>query len=398
MSQLTFFEFETPRASDLPKLQKPGYGRARLWLGITAVGTIVTVASLGLIFGVSGIFERLTASLPWGAEISLLIFTLSYAAIQLPFDIFGGYLLPRRFQRLHPPLSEFLLGLFRGVAAHALILFLTTIALNLAGRIGGLPVTVATSFVIAWLLLLGRNQLASVIAPLKFRSAENKLSVTGKSLPIVYAENRDEGFTGGVDGVFKPNRLIIPTKWREVLNQAELDFAAKRRSIAIEMGSWQRGRAAAIAFTVTGVTIACLLADQHRLGTVGGTIDLSFWFTLWSFMGLLLLPTLSRRSVMAIDQLACVGGADSTLMRSTTRRLNELQDGEGQRPGFVEAIFHPIPSVENRLRSSSAHDKSGFWDVARTSVYLSLSGLSLLGRAVHCNCGRPSLWVFLPVD
>jgi hypothetical protein len=40
----------------------------------------------------------------------------------------------------------------------------------------------------------------------------------------------------------------------------------------------------------------------------------------------------------------------------------------------------------------------GTWNAARTTVAISPAGLGLLGRAVHCNCGRPSLWVFLPID
>jgi hypothetical protein len=398
MSQLTFFELQSPRVKAFSMPQQVGYGRARLWLGISAVGTIVTFASIGLICGAAGSYERMAASFQWREEISFLIFILGYAAIQLPFDIVGGYVLPRGFKRLHPPLSKFLLELFRGVSAHVLTLFLTTTAIKFAGRFGGLPLTVATSFVIAWLLLIFRHQLASIIAPFTFKNDESKLPMTEESLPITYVENRDEGFTGGVSGVFKATGLIIPKKWKELFDPAELNFVSKRRSIAIETGSWWRGRAAAIGFTVTGVTVACLLTGQHRLGTVSGTIDLSLWFTLWSFIGLLILPTASRRSVIAIDQVACSSRSNSDVMRSTTRRLNELQDGEIQRPGFVEAIFHPIPSVENRLRSPATRDSTGFWDIARTSIYLSLSGLGLLGRAVHCNCGRPSLWVFLPVD
>ena len=398
MSQMTFFEFHSLRAKEFSMPQPFGYGRARLWLGITAVGTIVTVASLGLICDAASRYERLTASFQWRAEVSLLIFILSYIAVQIPFDVIGGYLLPRRFKRLHLPLPEFLLRLFRAVSAHGLALFLTAIAINFAGRFGGLPLTVATSFTIVWLLLLGRSKLASVIAPLNFKIDESKLSATGLALPIVHVENFDEGFTGGVIGVFKPSGFIVPSKWFDLLKPAELDFALKRRSIAIETSSWRRGRTAAIGFTLTCVITSCFLAGPNRLGTVGGTIDLSLWFTLWSFMGLLILPTLSRRSVIAIDQLARDDGINFNVMRSTTRRLDALQDGEGQRPGFVEAIFHPIPSVENRLRFPSAHGNTGYWDVARTTIYLSLSGLSLLGRAVHCNCGRPELWVFLPVD
>jgi len=398
MSQLTFFEFQRPRVKQFPMRQPVGYGRGRLWLGITAVGTIVTVACFGLIYDASGSYERLTASLPWGAEVGLLMFALSYAIIQLPFDMIGGYLLPRRFNRHHPPLSKFVRGLFRGVSVHVLTLFLTANAIHLAGRFGGLTLTVATSLMIMWLLLLGRLKLASFIAPLTPKLAENKLSAVGIAHPVVYVENHDEGFTGGVAGVFQPTSLIIPLKWVEMLNPAELYFVLNRRSIAIETGSWRRGRAAAIGFTLSGVTIAGFLAGQDRLGTVAGTIDLSFWFTLWSFIGLLCLPTVSRHSVRAIDQLACDDGKNSNVMRSTTQRLDTLQDGEGKRPGLVETIFHPVPSVENRLHRLAMPRQIGSWDVARTTVYLSLSGLGLLSRAVHCNCGRPSLWVFLPVD
>ena len=196
----------------------------------------------------------------------------------------------------------------------------------------------------------------------------------------------------------QPIGQIVPFKWYGILKPDELDFAIKRRTISIETGSWRRGRAAAIVFTLTGLTVACYLVGEKRLGTVSGTIDLSFWFTLWSFIGLLSLPTLSRQSVCEIDRLARAGGTTCEVMSSTTRRLDELQDDEGWRPGIVETIFHPIPSVENRLRRRTTHRLTSYWDVARTTVYLSLSGLGLLSRAVHCNCGRPSLWVFLPVD
>ncbi len=398
MSQLTFFEIQSSSAQTFPERRQIGYGRARLWLGITTVGTIVTVASLGLIFKTSGFFERFTESFRLGPEFSLLVFVLSYAIIHLPFDIVGGYILPKHFKRSHPPLADFLVGLLRGVAGHTLILFVTAIAINLAGRWGGLPLTIATSSVIVLLLLLGRLTFASLIAQLNFRDSAANFAGNQTALPIAYVKNRDEAFTGGVTGVFRPIGHIVPAKWYEMLNPEELDFAIKRRTISIETGSWRRGRVAAIVFTLTGLTIACYLVGKNRLGTVGGTIDLSFWFTLWSFIGLLSLPTLNRRSVSAIDNLARVDGTTFDVLISATRRLDELLDGEQQRPGIVETIFHPIPSVENRIRGQSTHLRTSCWDVARTTVYVSLSGMGLLSRAVHCNCGRPSLWVFLPVD
>jgi hypothetical protein len=35
-------------------------------------------------------------------------------------------------------------------------------------------------------------------------------------------------------------------------------------------------------------------------------------------------------------------------------------------------------------------------NLARSNLYYSWATFTLLGRAVHCNVGRPSLWVFPP--
>jgi hypothetical protein len=70
--------------------------------------------------------------------------------------------------------------------------------------------------------------------------------------------------------------------------------------------------------------------------------------------------------------------------------LDDLQDRERQRGSLVEVIFHPVPSVQSRLRGPRATGVKGCWDAARSAVYLSVGGVGLLGRAVHCNCGRPS--------
>ena len=151
-------------------------------------------------------------------------------------------------------------------------------------------------------------------------------------------------------------------------------------------------------FTLAGLSSAAWLVGSTKLGTVAGTVEFSLWFSLWSFVGLLTLPTLSRRGVIEIDERAQIEGQTNEALRRTSRLLDELQDGEPRRPALVEVIFHPIPSLQSRLEGPRAQGRIGFWDAARTSVYLSLAGLSLLGRAVHCNCGRPSMWVFLPTD
>jgi len=127
-------------------------------------------------------------------------------------------------------------------------------------------------------------------------------------------------------------------------------------------------------------------------------VSYSLIFTLWSFLGLLTLPTPSRRGVAEVDQNLLAAGCSYESMARTIEMLDDLQDRERQRGPFIEVIFHPVPSVQSRLRGPRAAGVKGCWDAARSAVYMSIAGIGLLGRAVHCNCGRPSLWVFLPID
>jgi len=375
----------------------PGYGRARLWLGISAVGTLVTLAALALLLGLTGILTPAVDATPQAQVAGLLGFVLLYAAVHIPFDIFGGFVLPRRYGRSHPSLGRYLLGLARGVAAHSSVLFGSAVALMFAGMYGGVIGTVAAGSVLALAMLRVRVALASAVAPLDLTPSEPRTASTDDRSPVVMADSPDEGFTGAVGGVFRPRFHLIPAKWRQVLGTNELEVAVNRRCMAVKTGSWRRGRLLALLFTLTGLTAAALAVGPDRLGTAAGTVELSLWFTLWSFFGLLTLPTLSRRGVAEVDERLRSEGSWEA-MEKTARTLDDLQDGERDRPGFVEAIFHPVPALNRRLRGPHAHARLGFWDAARTAVFLSVAGLGLLGRAVHCNCGRPSLWVFLPAD
>ncbi len=247
-------------------------------------------------------------------------------------------------------------------------------------------------------LLRIRVTIASIVAPIELTPSEPDGISTNAQLTVAMVESSDEGFTGAIHGVFRPRLHLLPLKWRQVLGAEGLQLALRRRSLAILTGSWRRGRILAHLFTLAGLTAAALMVGSNRIGTAEGTIELSLWFTLWSFIGLLTLPTLSRRGVAEVDERLLSVGTAHTAVETMARRLDDLQDGERDRPALIETIFHPIPSLEQRLHGPHALGRLGYWDAARTSVYLSIAGVGLLGRAVHCNCGRPSLWVFLPTD
>ena len=120
----------------------------------------------------------------------------------------------------------------------------------------------------------------------------------------------------------------------------------------------------------------------------------SCWMTLWAFGGLLLLPAPSRAAVFAADRAAADSGHDP---RDWITRFPKLVGEDGNPNPRIQTIFYPIPSAALRLRQLEKADL-GFipGNLARNNLYYSWATLTLLGRAVHCNVGRPALWVFPP--
>jgi len=387
---------DTLQPADAPK---PGYGRARLWLGISAVGTIVTASALALALGLPQTAAALVApSLP-GQLLLLACFLVMYAAIHVPFDVLGGYLLPRRFGRPHPSPARFAATLLRGVGVHTLLLALIGLGIFLAARAFGVPGAIGVGVLVSLALLVIRTPLSGCIA--SFRptvTACEPIDLRGKGLRAECIASEDQGFTGGIDGVFRPRSVIVPERWTTALGAAAFEVVRRRQQLAVLTGSWFRGRVLALGFTWTGIAASALLVGSDRIGSAQGVMEMSLVFTLWSFVGLLVLPTPSRAGVAEIDAAVRQSGVDGLLVDQTIRKLDTLQDAEVERPTAVELVFHPIPSVQSRIEGPRSRDIRGFLGAARSAVYLSPAGLGLLGRAVHCNCGRPALWVFLPSD
>ena len=391
-----------PVLADRPESSKPRasrYGRARLWLGISAVGTMVVLATLALAIGLPARASGLFASSLGGQALLLVAFLTAYAAIHLPFDVLGGYILPRRFGRHHPPGMKFAGRLLRGVAAHTLLLAFIGTGLLLAGRSYGVPGVIGVCAMLSLALLATRLPIARMFSPLQ-ESTIDTVAVQSEpsQLPTEVLASDDEGFTGGIIGVLRPRRALMPQRWLQELGQPGITVVTRRRELAVRTGSWARGRLLALGFTLLGVVLAAFVVGPERIGTGEGIITFSLVFTLWSFFGLLTLPTPSRAGVAEVDAALRALGIDQALIDETIRKLDTLQDAEPERSVGVEAIFHPVPSVRSRLEGPMNRDPLGFLDAARTTVFLSAAGLGLLGRAVHCNCGRPALWSFLPSD
>lgn len=378
------------------------YARARLWLGIISVGSVVTIAFVAYLIHLPkwlsandqtfGVYEL--AQL--GAITSLLMIWL------FPLDYLGGFLLPSKYDKSNQSIAEWFRGYAVGAVTQALlfilfgssIIFLSQIYGRLGGAVAVFVFTIAC-FTLRNRLLLKREVTSEVVQE-KLVDAIAEIQSWQIFVPqIVVVEHSDIGFTGGVIGWGKQAKIVIPKAWLSFPTE-KLAMAMARRALAISSGSYTRGLIVAFIWNVGGFLL-CSYLPGAGLATVSALVITLCGFTVWSFLGLLTLPTVSRNASVRLDQALVERGMPLELISQTASAMDQLQDDEPQRPTLVEIIFHPVPSVSSRNRQRSVRGIAA-WNVARTTLFFSWACLGFLSRAVHCNLGRPELWMMLPTD
>jgi hypothetical protein len=366
----------------------PTWAQARLRLGITNVGFWVIVSVLVIALRPAAP----AGPLGWMAVVAAL------AAVQAPFDWVGGRWLPSRHGRPVAPVG----AIARGVLVQSSVWILYGLALMGAASLGWVAVVcVFTASMGA--MVAGQARLAGLVAhlPTEAPSPEvahrlGRIGLDPSSVRVVHA--RDRAFVGAWTGLPGRERLMVPARWFSALPPDHAEVALLRRVAARRTGARSRGLLAAAAWTVTGFVLVTLVPGAG-LDTPAALLVTGAGGTLWSFVGLLTLPTYNRRAVFAVDHAV----ADEVGAPRVTRaiaRLDEDQEDEERRSETVEHVFHPVPSPANRQRALRSDDapRPGAWTVARTALYLGWLQFSWLSRAVHCNAGRPELWVLFPGD
>ena len=298
----------------------------------------------------------------------LLLLVALYVLIQATFDWLGGYYLPKRFGRVQTP--------FAGWAKATAVQGLCWVAGAAFGTVGA-----AVAMVLVMLtLVIGQGPLAMTVGSVRTVSQEADTYLVAVG---------DPAFVGGWVGLGPARKLLMPINW-----PAEWRAVQRvRRSAMIASGARAAGLSLALAFNLAGLLVSLAWTPGAGFSSTDAYLRLVFGFTLWSFAGLLILPSLSRPAVFTADRFAAAQGI---AWESTARELDRLQDDEPARPKWVERIFHPVPALSARLRGGESGP--GAWQAARLALYLSWSVPGLLSRSVHCNVGRPDLWVLFPGD
>jgi hypothetical protein len=391
------------------------FARRRLWLGISGVGTSVLL-SLGwlttLLLGVvplpgwtpvaaTGTAARV-AAVAQAVALVLAVF-VAHALITMALEYRGGAVVVRQPLGAGTWFTRWL----RGVSVQAgLLVLLTTLAASAGvpfGSVGVAGGVLAGSV----LLLAAQGPIARLVASLPVRplvathdtaliALTRAQGVRPDAVRLIDAP--DEAFVGGWIGVTRPT-LWLPARWTAPEHRDLLTVQLARRHAQFTSGARRRGLLRAAAWPALGVLLIAPLLPWTPM-------DAAFWLalpavsTLWMFVGVLLLPSLSRPVVINADLVAAARLGRERVTRAV-QQLDAWQDDEPERARGVEFVFHPVPSRGNReraLQRTAPRTLGGAHQLTRLSLYTALAAGALLGRVVHCNIGRPSLWVVYPGD
>ena len=351
--------------------------RSRLWLGITNVGFWVLTAIVGLYWLGNG--ETISP----GTGTVALVLAGAAIVVQAGFDFVGGWIL---VPGTRPNPIGFLQIWAPAVLGHTLVLVMVGIVSAMSLRITGgfgLGILLATGG-----LSLGRRHLLRIIGGVGTRE------LTQNSETIFVAAVDDPSFTGAIVGLGHTAKSLFPERWMDVLPESDLRVEWIRRRWQSANGLPGRAFMVILLWNLLGAFAGTRLFHlNHRTPTLA-LLGHACWMTLWTFASLLVLPIFSRKSVFAADRAVADLGHDP---RGWIVLFPHLVGEDGSGNGVVQAIFYPVPSAARRLHQLELpYTDFVPGNLARSNLYYSWSSLTLLGRAVHCNVGRPALWVFPP--
>lgn len=387
-------------ASDVSPAAGPlTWAAARLRLGQANVGFWVAVALVLVAVApepvTGGMFSH---ALAWFVCVAV------FAVLQAPFDVLGGYLLPVAHGRRPEGVGRWGVAWASGVLLHSSVWILFGWMALVVSRSAGDAAAVAAATVGALALVALQGDFARFLAQTHPPGARLTAALDAAQIDpgrVRVVETLDTGFAGGWVGPRGMESLLVPARWLEMSSPA-LHASLVRRGLALSSGSRALGVIGAIAYNTLGACVVLAFVPGAGFATVGGLLVSSAGFTLWAFVGILTLPTLSRLAVTDLDVRTAIVLGEAGSLSAAIETLDGDQEDEGERPPWTEAIFHPVPNRDERARALRRLPIVGTgptpWRVARMSLFAGWAHFSWLSRAVHCNIGRPELWAVYPGD
>lgn len=382
------------------------YARARLWLGIACVGTLVLLAVFGLWLNLPALAMTSEEKSLTSFVTELVLFCGFLYLVIAPFDLLGGYAFPKEYGRYSPKsLGRFFLAYFRGALLQVSVFTVAALTLTTVFNYTGL-IGLALASIILGSLMLGIQPLMSHLGSGIKHNTSKHLNL-GRKVAVDVAISNDNSFTGGITGTLLNPKVVIPEHWQSLLSKDELDLMISRREWAIKSKSRSGGVLIALIYMSLGLVLSFFLTESLNglnPATAAGYTTSMLWNILWGFIGVLTLPSLSRQSSNFVDGLAIQDHKrkhidSAQVLESALKKIEGLSDDEPNRSKWLERIFHPIPARSMRYSGAQIFPFSVYaWNCLRTYLYSSWIVSGIISRAVHCNVGKPDLWVYLPSD
>ncbi|MDB4733091.1 hypothetical protein OAF42_01475 [Planctomicrobium sp.] len=365
-------------------------GKARLLTGISCVGFLVLLSTAMLVLDIPELLSKSVGISPVNEFVASLGFFVLIAIMLLPFDLIGGFVIPRAFERQSLQLTSWFLRWFRSVIFQTVMFASLFFAYLQIGRELG-PKWMIGLFILLQIFLVASQEQIWRLMTFQAWKRDRQNSTQ-------FVTNRDQRFAGGITGFPGYERVLVPSSWQANLSTSSLNVLLERRWAAVQTGGRRRGIIAAAVWNIFCLSIAVFVSGSV-VSNIGDLMTVFLCFLLLSFMGLLILPSLNRNSVFALDRSFADRFGKEDLIEAL-REIDDLTDQDRDRSVSEESIFQPIPCPERRIQSLREKGRHSIpaWNVARTALFLSWAFGGPLARAVHCNVGRPELWAMLPTD
>ncbi|MFZ4115350.1 MAG: hypothetical protein ACOYK6_01350 [Chthoniobacterales bacterium] len=177
-------------------------------------------------------------------------------------------------------------------------------------------------------------------------------SINKNTPPLYFYQSGDSStVNGGSIGGGNQRRYMISSTSVEHLTPAELALLIWRDEKVNAPSKKSQYLSYALGYCFLGLLFAetTMILVGHSFWTR--------WFWLvaflssWFFLSLFIFPSCSRKNYLRVDRKVIEAGTDPQHYMALLQKLQHLNATEQKVPSWIEYIFYPIPSLENRLQS-----------------------------------------------
>ncbi len=144
-------------------MSSDAYIRSRRLAALAGGGLLAALALVAFVYQLPSTFFSHVEGPLWLHWIAFAVFYMAYATLSLPFDVWAGYWLPCRHQKLCRLLPVFLGTLFRAESAQFAVMTLSATAMLAAGVRWGVPGAVGALALAQAVLILLHPRLAAYL-------------------------------------------------------------------------------------------------------------------------------------------------------------------------------------------------------------------------------------------